>query len=144
MQPWQITTVWAWEKTVVMVKQPGHLTSMKKDRGAGTRVCQDGVRIEPLRDIRFLPARISYLELVLARLGGGVGVEKINGENLERSKLSACRSLSIDPVYHKRFNPRAAGCSHNLARVTVSSSSIVVSAVHPSLFRAFVTEVVEI
>lgn len=22
-----------------MVKQPGHLTSMKKERGAGTRVC---------------------------------------------------------------------------------------------------------
>ena len=115
VQPWQITTVWAWEKTVVMVKQPGHLTSMKKDRGAGTRVCQDGVRIGPPRDIRFLPARISYLELVLARLGGGVGVEKINGENLERSKLSACPSLSIDPVYHERFNPRAAGRSQHLA-----------------------------
>lgn len=38
MQPWQMTTVWAWEKTVVIVKQPGHLTSMKKERGAGTRV----------------------------------------------------------------------------------------------------------
>lgn len=37
-QPAQMTTVWAWEKTVVMVKQPGHLTSMKNDRGAGTRV----------------------------------------------------------------------------------------------------------
>jgi hypothetical protein len=37
-QPAQITTVWAWEKTVVMVKQPGHLTSMKNDRGAGTSV----------------------------------------------------------------------------------------------------------
>jgi hypothetical protein len=37
-QPAQITTVWACEKTVVMVKQPGHLTSMKNDRGAGTRV----------------------------------------------------------------------------------------------------------
>ena len=23
-----------------MVKQPGHLTSMKKERGPGTRVCQ--------------------------------------------------------------------------------------------------------
>ena len=33
-----MTTVWACEKTVVMVKQPGHLTSMKKERGAGTRV----------------------------------------------------------------------------------------------------------
>ena len=39
VQPWQMTTVWACEKTVVMVKQPGHLTSMKKERGAGTRVC---------------------------------------------------------------------------------------------------------
>lgn len=39
VHPWQMTTVWACEKTVVMVKQPGHLTSMKKDRGAGTRVC---------------------------------------------------------------------------------------------------------
>lgn len=38
MQPWQMTTVCACEKTVVMVKQPGHLTSMKKERGAGTRV----------------------------------------------------------------------------------------------------------
>lgn len=39
-QPAQTTTVWACEKTVVMVKQPGHLTSMKKERGPGTRVCQ--------------------------------------------------------------------------------------------------------
>lgn len=39
-QPAQITTVWACEKTVVMVKQPGHLTSMKKERGCGTRVCR--------------------------------------------------------------------------------------------------------
>jgi hypothetical protein len=38
VHPWHITTVCACEKTVVMVKQPGHLTSMKKDRGAGTRV----------------------------------------------------------------------------------------------------------
>jgi hypothetical protein len=36
-QPAQMTTVCACEKTVVIVKQPGHLTSMKKDRGAGTR-----------------------------------------------------------------------------------------------------------
>lgn len=32
------TAVWAWEKTVVMFKQPGHLTSMKKERGAWTKV----------------------------------------------------------------------------------------------------------
>lgn len=35
-QPAHTTTVWAWENTVVMVKQPGHLTSMKKERGPGT------------------------------------------------------------------------------------------------------------
>lgn len=34
-----MTTVWACEKTVVMLKQPGHLTSMKKERGAGTSIC---------------------------------------------------------------------------------------------------------
>ena len=44
LQPWQMTTVWACEKTVVIVKQPGHLTSMKKERGAGTRVCGDDAR----------------------------------------------------------------------------------------------------
>lgn len=34
----QMTTVWACEKTVVMLKQPGHFTSIKNERGAGTRV----------------------------------------------------------------------------------------------------------
>jgi hypothetical protein len=37
-QPAHWTTVWACEKTVVIVKQPGHFTSMKKERGPGTRV----------------------------------------------------------------------------------------------------------
>ena len=36
-----MTTVWACEKTVVIVKQPGHLTSMKKERGAGTSIYPD-------------------------------------------------------------------------------------------------------
>ena len=36
--PAQMTTVWACEKTVVIVKHPGHLTSMKNDLGDGTRV----------------------------------------------------------------------------------------------------------
>ena len=43
-QPAHTTTVCAWLKTVVMVKQPGHLTSMKKLRGPETSVCWDGVR----------------------------------------------------------------------------------------------------
>ena len=44
-QPPQMTTVWACEKTVVMLKQPGHLTSMKKERGAGTSICGGEVRL---------------------------------------------------------------------------------------------------
>lgn len=34
----QVTAVWAWENTVVMFKQPWHLTSMKYDLGCWTRV----------------------------------------------------------------------------------------------------------
>ena len=45
-QPAQMTTVWACEKTVVIVKHPGHLTSMKNDRGAGTRVCGEKRSLE--------------------------------------------------------------------------------------------------
>ncbi len=33
----QMTTVWAWEKTVVMLKQPAHFTSMKNELGDCTR-----------------------------------------------------------------------------------------------------------
>ena len=32
-----MTTVWAWEKTVVMLKHPGHLTSIKNEFGDWTR-----------------------------------------------------------------------------------------------------------
>lgn len=34
----QVTAVWAWENTVVMFKQPGHLTSKKWDLGDWTKV----------------------------------------------------------------------------------------------------------
>ncbi|GJC84630.1 hypothetical protein ColLi_07468 [Colletotrichum liriopes] len=85
VHPWQMTTVWAWEKTVVMVKQPGHLTSMKKERGAGTRVCpaceHEKFETEGEGQGEAIVA-LSYLELVLAGLGGRGGVEEINGENL--------------------------------------------------------------
>ena len=37
-QPAHTTTVCAWLNTVVIVKQPGHLTSMKNERGPGTSV----------------------------------------------------------------------------------------------------------
>lgn len=60
VHPWQMTTVWACEKTVVIVKQPGHLTSMKKERGVGTRVyylCQsfDGCQGQSLVDGVIVP-----------------------------------------------------------------------------------------
>lgn len=60
-----------------MVKQPGHLTSMKKERGPGTSICimSDQVDIE-------LESRETHLQLVLAGLGLRGGVEKIDCENL--------------------------------------------------------------
>jgi len=78
-----MTTVCAWEKTVVMVKQPGHLTSMKKDRGAGTSIWS--VLVSPVGAPR---ASDTNLELVLLCLRSGAGVEKINGENLRGSHVS--------------------------------------------------------
>lgn len=47
-QPWQMTTVFACEKTVVIVKQPGHLTSIKKERGLGTRVFWKGICVSKI------------------------------------------------------------------------------------------------
>lgn len=77
-----MTTVWACEKTVVMVKQPGHLTSMKKDRGAGTRVCECGALDGAVAARSCRWAWASYLELVLLGLGGRRRIQEINGENL--------------------------------------------------------------
>lgn len=82
-----MTTVWAWEKTVVMVKQPGHLTSMKKDRGAGTRFYDSLVRLIPFVTKHWYSNHSmsdAYLELVLAGLSGWAWVEEINCENLDK------------------------------------------------------------
>ncbi|KNG80213.1 hypothetical protein ANOM_010970 [Aspergillus nomiae NRRL 13137] len=91
-QPAQTTTVWAWEKTVVMVKQPGHLTSMKKERGAGTS-CYNVGRVpvsHPNPPTLSVPriGVLSYLELVLAGLGLRRRVEKVDRENLSGEKNS--------------------------------------------------------
>lgn len=59
-----MTTVWACEKTVVMVKQPGHLTSMKKERGAGTSVW-DGFTYVSWFDMRGVAVK-------MGASGGGV------------------------------------------------------------------------
>jgi hypothetical protein len=76
-QPWQTTTVLACEKTVVMLKHPGHLTSMKKERGAGTSVLSLCLRAS---------LRLCQSGVVIMSRGCGVrgrgGVEKVNGENL--------------------------------------------------------------
>lgn len=107
-QPPQMTTVCACEKTVVIVKQPGHLTSMKKERGAGTSVCGNAQRVSivPPVMLRSRDAGLgAHLELVLARLGLRGWVEEIDGENLgrERMTVSSClgtvaRNMGI--VYH--------------------------------------------
>jgi hypothetical protein len=83
-QPAHTTTVWAWEKTVVIVKQPGHLTSMKKERGAGTRVYRF-IKVPALVthvDIVYRDPTRSYLKLVLAGLSLRSRVEKVDRENL--------------------------------------------------------------
>lgn len=67
-----------------MVKQPGHLTSMKKDRGVGTRVLGKIVRFFVngwAGDVK------SYLELVLAGLGLRRWVQEINCKNLGAKTL---------------------------------------------------------
>ena len=88
-QPWQMTTVWACEKTVVMTRQPGHLTSMKNDRGAGTRVCSELVCCrDDLKELVDDP----YLELVLLGFSSRSRVQEINSQNLEK-KLSALHSV---------------------------------------------------
>lgn len=78
-QPWQTTTVLACEKTVVMVKHPGHLTSMKKERGAGTSVLSLCLRASLNRQLvagrRREGGRVS--------VRGRGGVEKVNCENLQ-------------------------------------------------------------
>ena len=63
-----------------MVKQPGHLTSMKNDRGAGTRVLKKLMLATEHIAVR---TASSYLELVLAGLGLRSRVEKVNCESLE-------------------------------------------------------------
>lgn len=78
MHPWQMTTVWAWEKTVVMVKQPGHLTSMKNERGAGTRaynhvhVSSDDVHSFSIE----LGGQVRTLSLCLRASEAGLGLRR--------------------------------------------------------------------
>ena len=73
----------------MIVKQPGHLTSMKNDRGAGTRVYKR-IRIDRRRGQVVL-----YLELVFAGLGLRRRIEKINGENLGYLDLVILTTIQI-------------------------------------------------
>lgn len=107
MHPWQMTTVWACENTVVMVKQPGHLTSMKKDRGLGTRVYPRLLVSSP-KDIPVVLGFVaSYLELVLLGFGSRAGVEQINGENLVKIFVS----IAV-PCRQCKFKPSTIGSHH--------------------------------
>jgi hypothetical protein len=59
-----------------MVKQPGHFTSMKNDRGAGTRFWwRSSQLISFFKSIGSIMVIVAYLELVLARLSGRSRVE---------------------------------------------------------------------
>ena len=69
-----------------MVKHPGHLTSMKKDRGAGTSICAMSVANQVSAG-----TKRTNLQLVLLGLRSRAGVEKVDGKNLGE-RLSALAS----------------------------------------------------
>jgi hypothetical protein len=73
-----MTTVCACEKTVVMVKQPGHLTSMKKDRGAGTRFWRGQMSTSAHFQCAKLAGGLSErtLSLCLRASAAGVGLRR--------------------------------------------------------------------
>ena len=83
MQPEQRTTVWAWEKTVVILKQPGPVQledEGERERRASERVCAaGGVGKKRTLDVHEEGARAldERLELVLAGLLGGGRVQQI-------------------------------------------------------------------
>ena len=88
-----MTTVWAWLKTVVMVKQPGHLTSMKNERGEGTRVCVGGLSVTASLELGgAIVAKnlFSHLELVFACLGRRRRIEEVGCENLDSDAGQRC------------------------------------------------------
>jgi hypothetical protein len=76
--PAQMTTVCACEKTVVIVKQPGHLTSMKNDRGAGTRVCrwQRSAQLLKVVVVSLFCFGMRTLSLCLRASAAGVGLRR--------------------------------------------------------------------
>lgn len=126
VQPWQMTTVWACEKTVVIVKQPGHLTSMKKERGPGTRVC--GARLVSIPGCESPGSEVeTYLELVLLGLSSRAGVEKVNGENLIR-KFYQHNSPSHELKHFQDPNPPSRPFNHQV-------QSPVIAAVYIELYR---------
>ena len=69
-----------------MVKQPGHLTSMKKERGAGTRVCGCGGELSEGWMDGGMRRGGAHFEFVLASFGGGRRVQEIDGEDLLEEK----------------------------------------------------------
>lgn len=68
---------------MVIVKHPGHFTSMKNDLGAGTSVFYKGQDQSAQQDARALEPT-SYLQLVLPGLRSWRRIEEIDGENLYR------------------------------------------------------------
>jgi hypothetical protein len=96
--PAQMTTVCACEKTVVIVKQPGHFTSIKKDRGAGTRVYRWQ------KSASNIPSQMYYcywfmmrtLSLCLRASAAGVGLRRSTARTYAGS-TSLAYILSIFP-----------------------------------------------
>ncbi len=106
-----MTTVCACEKTVVMVKQPGHLTSMKKERGAGTRVCgwlALGGRGSGGKFARKLRREMGTAIFMYAGLGECVKMIKAWSQNWKKGghTLSLCFRASAAGVGFRRSTAR--------------------------------------
>lgn len=81
---------------MVMVKQPGHLTSMKKERGVGTRVYYVLVVQSIIPCLEIDMSGGSYLELVLTGLGLRRRVEEVDRENLSTFNVRSHSHDSYD------------------------------------------------
>ena len=79
-----------------MVKQPGHLTSMKKERGVGTRVYYVLVVQSIIPCLEIDMSGGSYLELVLTGLGLRRRVEEVDRENLSTFNVRSHSHNSYD------------------------------------------------
>ena len=84
-----------------MVKQPGHLTSMKNERGAGTRFCgvEVNMRLSGYQKSVFWSCRIRTLSLCLRASAAGVGLRRSTARTYPGNTTLASMSHIHESVY---------------------------------------------